>query len=149
MNLRLLYGTVCPVIWCFCDFHSCARHNVDDYSCQLTLLFLTLAFKACLENLRLTLSDVYEREGITNFTASSASISPSFLSLPQCSGYGDAVLSSPWVPFYYFCIPPDFAVLSKASACSLSLELLALGACCSIKAKSWKYVGFMSPWGYC
>lgn len=64
-------------------------------SCQLTLLFLTLAFKACLENLRLTLSDVYEREGITNFTVSSASISPSFLSLPQCSGYGDAVLNSP------------------------------------------------------
>lgn len=117
-------------------------------NCQLTLLFLTLAFKACLENLRQTLSDMCEREGITTFTVSPTSISPSFLSLLQCSGHGGAMLSSPWVPFYYFCTPPDFAMLSKASVCSLSPEFLALGACCSIKAKSWKYVGFTPPWRY-
>lgn len=64
-------------------------------SCQLTLLFRTLAFKACLENLRQTLSDVCEREGITNVTVSSPTISPSFLSLLQCSGCGGAMLSSP------------------------------------------------------
>lgn len=46
-------------------------------SCQLTLLFLTLAFKARLENLRQTLPDMCEREGITNVTVSSPTISPS------------------------------------------------------------------------
>lgn len=113
-------------------------------SCQLTLLFLTLAFKACGENLRQTLSDMSEREDVTTFTISPTYISPSFLSLLQCNGHGGAVFSSPWVPFYYFCAPPDFAVLSKASVCSLSPEFLALGACCSIKAKSWIH-GIYTP----
>lgn len=58
-----------------------------------------------------------------------------------------ALLSSPWTPFYYFCAPPGFAVLSKASTCSLFWNGLIPGNWCAIKAKSWKYMRITSPWG--
>lgn len=64
-----------------------------------------------------------EKEGIANCTFSFASSLHSSQVFSNGVVNGDALLRSRWIPFCYFWAPLGFAVLPKASTCSLSLEL--------------------------